>query len=57
MAKITFVVKELNKPSSLALENLSQVVFKTIMDTCNDKNENIATKFDSADKKEMEKSA
>ena len=57
MAKITFVVKELNKPSSLALENLSQVVFKTIMDTCNDKNENIVTKFDSADKKEMEKSA
>jgi|GEM_PF-2112583 len=30
MAKITFVVKELNKPSSLALANLSHVIYQTI---------------------------
>lgn len=55
MAKITFVVRELNKPSELALTNLSQLVY-SILDTCSENN--TTTKSDSADKTtEMEKTA
>lgn len=57
MAKITFVVKELNKPSQLALSNLSHMVY-TILDTCNDNNKNIATKqINSVNADKMEKTA
>ncbi|MEG6572248.1 hypothetical protein V6C21_07005 [[Clostridium] cellulosi] len=33
MAKIKFIVKELNKPSQLALSNLSRVVYTKITTT------------------------
>ena len=49
MAKITFVVRELNKPSELALTNLSQLVY-CLLDTCSEND--TTTKSDSADKKE-----
>jgi len=55
MAKITFVVRELNKPSQLALTNLSQLVY-CLLDTCSENN--TTTKSDSAEKTiEMEKTA
>lgn len=55
MAKITFVVRELNKPSELALTNLSQLVY-CLLDTCSEND--TTTKSDSADKiTEMEKTA
>jgi len=55
MAKITFVVRELNKPSQLTLTNLSQLVY-CLLDTCSENN--TTTKSDSADKTtEMEKTA
>ena len=49
MAKIKFVVKELNKPSQFALSNLSQVVYNTITtkDTCNVEKD-VTTKLNSA---------
>lgn len=59
MAKITFVVKELNKPSSLALANLSHVIYQTITkDTYSavkDADAGTITKLSSA--KKMEKTA
>ncbi len=55
MAKIAFVVRELNKPSELALTNLSQLVYCLLLDTCSEND--TTTKSDSADKKEIEKSA
>lgn len=55
MAKIKFIVKEINKPSQFALSNLSQVVYLTITkDTCNVEKD-VTTKLNSADK--MEKTA
>lgn len=56
MAKIKFIVKEINKPSQFALSNLSQVVYNTITtkDTCNVEKD-VTTKLNSADK--MEKTA
>ena len=50
MAKIKFVVRELNKPSQFALSNLSQVVYSSItkMDTCNIEKD-VTTKLNSAD--------
>jgi hypothetical protein len=56
MAKIKFVVKELNKPSQFALSNLSQVVYNTITtkDTCNVEKD-VTTKLNSAT--EVEKTA
>lgn len=49
MAKIKFIVKEINKPSELALTNLSHVIYQTITkDTCSENN--TTTKSDSAEK-------
>lgn len=64
MAKIKYVVRELNKPSSIALSNLSQVVYNimTAQDTysatdtnTNAKSVGTITKLNSAG--EMEKTA
>jgi hypothetical protein len=64
MAKIKYVVRELNKPSSIALSNLSQVVYNimTAQDTYSATDTNIdaksagtITKLNSAG--EMEKTA
>jgi hypothetical protein len=35
MAKIKFVVKELNKPSAQTLDNFNRIVFDTIKSTLN----------------------
>lgn len=59
MAKITYVVKELNKPSLFALANLNQVIYQAITeDTYSANNKDISstiTKLSSDNK--MEKTA